>query len=63
MSISINSKINLNYISNQENSLVNSIKILSDFTIRDIKKIESTNGVGETYCSSSNGQVIKKKID
>ena len=41
MSISINSKIYLNNLSNPENSLVDSIKILSDFTIRDIKKIEN----------------------
>ena len=63
MSISINSKIYLNNLSNPENSLVDSIKILSDFTIRDIKKIENTIDFGETYFSGSNGQVIIKKID
>ena len=63
MTISINSKIYLNNLSNPENSLVDSIKILSDFTIRDIKKIENTIDFGETYFSGSNSQVIRKKID
>ena len=63
MSISTDNKIYLDNISNQENSLVNTIRILSDFTIRDIKKIENTIDFGETYFSGSNGQVIIKKID
>ena len=64
MSILTDNKIYLDNISNQENSLVNSIRILSDFTIRDIKKIESANGgVSETYYSSSNGRIINKKIE
>ena len=65
MSISADNKIYLDNISNQENSLVNTIRILSDFTIKDIKKIESANGVGvrETYYSSSNGRIINKKIE
>ena len=64
MSISTNKEIFLGNSSNQESSLINSIRILSDFTIRDIKKIESANsGFRETYYSSSNGQIINKKIE
>ena len=65
MSISADNKIYLDNISNQENSLVNTIRVLSDFTIKDIKKIESANGGGvrETYYSSSNGRIINKKIE
>jgi hypothetical protein len=64
MSISKNNEIFLDSILDQENSLINSIKILSDITIRDIKKIEkSTEGNRKTYYCDSNGQNNNKKID
>ena len=63
MSISTNKEIFLDNSSDQENSLINSIRILSDITIRDIQKIQSTNGSRDTYYSKNNGRIINKKID
>ena len=60
MSISTNSEINLDNISNKDNSLVRSIRILSDITIKDVKKIEINKGVKEAYYSGSNERFINK---
>ena len=60
MSISTNSEINLDNISNKDNSLVNSIRILSDITIKDVKKIEINKGVKEAYYSGGNERFINK---
>ena len=57
MSISKNNEIFLGSKPDQDNSLINSIKILSDITIRDIKKIDKiTEGSRKTYYFDSKGR-------
>ena len=57
--------IRLEIQTNQKDSLIDSVRILSDITRRDIEKsynIENVNGT-ETYYSNRYGWTLKRSID
>ncbi len=60
-----NQKIRLNNLESNEDSLANSVKILSDISLRDIERLynaNSTNGT-EAYYSNRYGTILRRTID
>ena len=53
-------QIEFNNLSDEVYSLVDSIKILSDITLRDIEKINSTHSIESNY-SNLNGWIFKEQ--
>ena len=56
-----NQKIRLENVSNQRDSLVDSIRVLSDITRRDIKRIENIHCIDTYNYNVSDRWTLKKK--
>ena len=58
-------KMRFDNLSINKNTLVNSVKILSDISLRDIGRLSNTNGTQNTeaYYSNRYGTILRRTID
>jgi len=65
MTILTKRQIQSQSIRNQEDSLVDSVRILSDITKKDIEKSYNINGIYDTeaYYSNRYGWTLRKTVD